>query len=111
MNTLQHALAQPRALWLLAVLPALGILTFLAARRRRRALAHSGPSSRSQSSAWEGPKWRRSWRSYFAWIALTCLALGIAGPRWGRDWDQSLAPGRDLVIVVDLSLSMLARDV
>ena len=111
MNALQHALAQPRALWLLAVLPALGILTLLASFRRRRALVQFAQSSRSQAGTWERYGWRGSWRGYFAWAGLTCLALGIAGPRWGRDRDQSLAPGRDLVVVLDLSLSMLARDV
>src|SRR5207237_2309864 len=44
-------------------------------------------------------------------LALLVLVVGIAGPQWGRDWDQSTAPGRDLVVVVDLSRSMLAQDV
>jgi Ca-activated chloride channel family protein len=39
------------------------------------------------------------------------LILGIAGPQWGRDWQQPPAPGRDLVVVLDLSRSMLAADV
>src|SRR5262249_7994535 len=34
-----------------------------------------------------------------------------AGPRWGTDWTQAPAPGRDLVVVLDLSRSMLAEDV
>jgi len=109
MNALQHALAQPRALWLLAFLPMLGILAFLTARWRRRALMQFAQSSRSQIGEQHG--WRRTWRGYFTWAGLTCLALGMAGPRWGRDWDQSLPPGRDLVLVLDLSLSMLANDV
>jgi Ca-activated chloride channel family protein len=33
----------------------------------------------------------------------------MAGPQWGRDWNQSAAPGRDLVVVVDCSRSMLAE--
>jgi len=33
----------------------------------------------------------------------------MAGPQWGRDWDQSAAPGRDLVVVLDCSRSMLAE--
>jgi Ca-activated chloride channel family protein len=37
------------------------------------------------------------------------LGLGMAGPQWGRDWDQSAAPGRDLVVVLDCSRSMLAE--
>jgi len=37
------------------------------------------------------------------------MAIGMAGPQWGRDWDQSAAPGRDLVVVLDCSRSMLAE--
>jgi Ca-activated chloride channel family protein len=50
-------------------------------------------------------------RSYGASAGLAFLVLGIAGPQWGRDRDQSLKPGRDLIVVLDMSLSMLARDV
>jgi Ca-activated chloride channel family protein len=37
------------------------------------------------------------------------LALAVAGPQWGRDWDQPAAPGRDVIVVLDLSRSMLAE--
>ena len=39
------------------------------------------------------------------------MALGIAsaGPQWGRDLSQTTAPGRDLVVVLDVSRSMLAE--
>src|SRR5262249_23508532 len=42
-------------------------------------------------------------------LGLTVLVIGIAGPQWGRDWTQAVAPGRDLVVVLDLSRSMLAE--
>jgi Ca-activated chloride channel family protein len=54
---------------------------------------------------------RRSWKIWAGIIGLIFLVLGIAGPQWGRDRNQSQAAGRDLVVVLDLSLSMLARDV
>jgi Ca-activated chloride channel family protein len=44
-------------------------------------------------------------------LGLVLLIVSIAGPQWGRDWEQSAAPGRDLVVVLDLSRSMLAQDV
>jgi Ca-activated chloride channel family protein len=42
---------------------------------------------------------------------LILLVLGIAGPQWGRRplRAEELAPGRDLVVVLDLSRSMLAE--
>jgi Ca-activated chloride channel family protein len=109
MNTIQHILAQPRALWLLSALPVLGILVLLAERWRRRAgLKWRGAAG---LSILERTRWRRRLRGYGISAGLASLVLGITGPQWGRDRDQSLAPGRDLVVVLDLSLSMLARDV
>jgi Ca-activated chloride channel family protein len=109
MNAIHHALAQPQAIWLLAVFPVLGILAWLAQRWRRRAfLRMGGPTGLSQM---ERNHWRRTLRNYGLAAGLACLVLGVAGPQWGQDRDQSLAPGRDLVIVLDLSLSMLAQDV
>jgi Ca-activated chloride channel family protein len=43
------------------------------------------------------------------WIGLSLAAVGAAGPQWGRDWTQSATVGRDLVVVLDLSRSMLAE--
>src|SRR5262249_22924949 len=37
--------------------------------------------------------------------------VGVAGPQWGRDWEEAAASGPDLVVVLDLSRSMLAQDV
>src|SRR5919202_6075161 len=42
-------------------------------------------------------------------LGLACLGLGAAGPQWGRDWGEALAPGRDLVVALDCSRSMLAE--
>ncbi|MCI0441228.1 MAG: VWA domain-containing protein, partial [Chloroflexi bacterium] len=56
-------------------------------------------------------RWRGTLASLCLTLGLTALILGIAGPRWGRDWQEQSMPGRDLVVVLDLSRSMLAQDV
>ena len=43
--------------------------------------------------------------------ALVALAVALAGPRWGRGEEPFLASGRNLVVAVDVSNSMLAQDV
>jgi Ca-activated chloride channel family protein len=59
----------------------------------------------------------KGWNWRYALLALSfsggtiALILGVAGPQWGEDRDQALATGRDLVVVLDLSRSMLAKDV
>jgi Ca-activated chloride channel family protein len=95
-------------LWFLAALPVLAVLGAWSARRRRQTLARLGdPAAVDMQVAA-----RRGWR----WLLGLCLTLGflglgvgMSGPQWGRDWGQSAAPGRDLVVVLDCSRSMLAE--
>lgn len=42
-----------------------------------------------------------------AWVGLCCA---LAGPRWGKLDEQGVAVGRDLLILIDFSRSMLAED-
>src|SRR5262245_15803305 len=43
--------------------------------------------------------------------ALTLLALGAAGPQWGREAVRRQSQGSDVVFVIDVSTSMETRDV
>jgi Ca-activated chloride channel family protein len=98
----------PALLAALAVLPALGLLALLARRRRRRLLVRLGLPG-AVSAHVERPPGR--WRAGAGWVlGLTFLALGAAGPHWGSGPPPPTAPGRDVVVVLDLSRSMLARD-
>jgi Ca-activated chloride channel family protein len=100
------AFTHPNLLWALSALPVLSVLAVLAARRRQRNLIAMGGLvtgvvlARRRASRLRG---------FLLWLGLTCLGIGMAGPRWGRDWSQSAAPGRDLVVVLDLSRSMYAE--
>jgi Ca-activated chloride channel family protein len=101
-----HWFRQPDWLWLLLILPILAGLAVGARRARRRALAELG------SLHWlvgQSRSWRRLVRGACLAGGLVLVALSAAGPQWGRDWNQSIAPGRDLVVVVDCSRSMLAE--
>src|SRR5687768_3333121 len=93
----------PNLLFALFALPALTILTVLAARRRQRALAAMAGLVGAVVLSRRRPSLLVR---LCVSLGLTCLAVGMAGPRWGRDYSQSAAPGRDLVVVLDLSRSM-----
>lgn len=110
LNIFRQGFANPQALILLALLPLLAALTVLAARRRRRVLARFGapPELRGVVSKWSAV---RLLRSVCLVGGLVLLVIATAGPQWGQDWGQSAAPGRDLVVVLDVSRSMLAEDV
>jgi Ca-activated chloride channel family protein len=100
--------AHPQLLWSLAVLPVLMVLAAYARRRKRRSLAQLGSLHLLGAQTGLG-RWTRLFRGLSLTMGLVLVGVGAAGPQWGRDWDQSAAPGRDLVVVVDCSRSMLAE--
>ncbi len=105
---LWHWFAYPWLLWALAPLPLLGIMALWNRSRRRRALARLGTRVGLLDVA-ARPGGFRLMRGLNLALGLALLGLGLAGPQWGKDWDQSAAPGRDLMVVVDCSRSMLAE--
>lgn len=109
-NVLRHWFAYPPALALLLVPPALSLLALLAARQRRHRLAQLASLPALGALTLMRPA-RRRLRDLCLTTALSFLALGIAGPRWGREPGQTAVRGRDLMVVLDMSWSMHARDV
>jgi Ca-activated chloride channel family protein len=104
-NAMRHWFANPEILFSLALLPALALLTSIDAKRRRRVLAGIGGLPALTTA-----------RSGFRFVRGVCLLTGLvalvtaaAGPRWGRDTSQPVAPGRDLIVVLDCSRSMFAE--
>ena len=81
------------------------ILAFTARRRRVRAAA-----------AWSRPlgeQARSLGRRSPLWLALVALAaaVGLAGPRWGAASRTAESRALNIVVVMDVSRSMLAQDV
>lgn len=102
-------LAQP--LWLigLALLP--GWLLWVGARQRASsgwpwpALVHLGPLPRS-------PRQRLLWLpGALRLVVLVLLLLALARPQVGRTHETTTQHGVDIMLAVDVSLSMLARDI
>lgn len=99
-------------LWLALAVPGLaaawGLLAWGAARRRRAAaaLGHEAVLSRVTEDAGTGR--RRAAVLRLSALALAFLAL--AGPRWGVDLVETRGSARQVVVAVDVSLSMRAAD-
>jgi Ca-activated chloride channel family protein len=103
-----HWFSHPWLLIGVAAVLLLGLVAWGGGRRRHRALALLGPRALLLETL--PRRWgRRLLARLGLVIGLLALALGAAGPQWGKDWDQSAAPGRDLIVVVDCSRSMLAE--
>ena len=76
--------------------------------RKRRAFARLGNPASMQGLV-KAPRGGWFWRGLCLTLGLFAIVLGTAGPQWGRDYTQSAAPGRDLVVVLDCSRSMFAE--
>ncbi len=93
----------PQMLLLLVLLPGLAMLMARAQRLRAAAAATlRGPKH-------ESPVWKR--RAGRQLGAFTALILALARPAWNPHPGPAAAHGRDLVIALDISRSMLATDV
>jgi Ca-activated chloride channel family protein len=105
---LRQLFANPWAFYLLGAMSVLSLLGIWAARRRRRALARLG-NLLTLDLLISTSTGLRVLRALLFSLGTSLLVTGIAGPQWGRDYSQAVAPGRDLVVVLDLSRSMLAE--
>lgn len=119
---MEQIFAHPWLLVALVTLPLLAFVGHIASRRRRHdlewflsarrasgALTHSDHGERGVSTPRLIYLGRIIALIHPARLGLVFLALGMSGPRWGRDWSQSAAPGRDCMVVLDLSWSMFAE--
>jgi Ca-activated chloride channel family protein len=98
-------------LYLLWLLPALLALYAYAFIRKRRALALFINLTLAPQLLF-GVSRLRQWLKAFCLVgAVGCLALALTQPQWGKHWQDVPRRGRDLIILLDVSRSMLAEDV
>ncbi|MBO6575274.1 MAG: VWA domain-containing protein [Rhodothermales bacterium] len=101
----------PIWLWSLAAVPvAVGLMLF-AAMRRRAATRQFGDQSLVARLTRSVSVRRRRWKGACITAAVGLLALSLAGPRFGTKLREVEREGIDLVIALDVSLSMMAEDV
>jgi Ca-activated chloride channel homolog len=108
MSTLFRWFAHPQALPLLAALVLLALVTFFAWLRRRRGwrLLGISPARVPLASRLAG---RRLVRGLLIAAGLLLVGVAVAGPQWGREKTAVVSAARDLVVVLDVSRSMLAE--
>ena len=97
--------------WLLAILPLAAIL-FLWSHRRGRELVSKivAPRLREQLAGSVSPL-RRSIRAALMLAALAFAALALTQPRYGFIDKETKQKGRDVIVAIDTSRSMMATDV
>lgn len=103
-----------RAPWFLSLLllVPLGIAFFVWAFRRRRLALEKFVEARLIPvvvPVRDDRRWRR--RAVLTVAAVAAIAVALAGPKWGFQWQEVKREGIDLIIALDTSRSMLATDV
>lgn len=101
--------ARPGLLWLSFIPLALLLLEWWSTARNGAVALRLGRANAIHSQAIRAPR-RQSLRRLGFGLAWSSLVVAMAGPRWGQSDDGGVAVGRDVVVVIDLSRSMLAED-
>ena len=95
-------------LWLLPALLMLYVYGF--ARKRRALSAFIDAALAPQLTA--GLRRSRRWLKALCLLgAVAAMIVALAQPQWGRRWQDVQRRGRDVMILLDVSRSMLAEDV
>ncbi len=102
--------AQPVFLYSFFLIPLIAFLLILAYRARQRALQCLGDPHLIQSLShqvnWQG----RIWQMVLWVLALGLIIFSLARPQWGSEVQAVQQQGIEVMIVLDISTSMLAED-
>jgi Ca-activated chloride channel family protein len=102
---------QPLWFFAFALLPALAAL-FLRNEGRRVELLRKLVAARLRDRlAGSASAAKRRWRLGVFLLGLACVIIGLAQPRFGYNWEESKRKGRDVLIAIDCSRSMLSTDI
>src|SRR6266508_4711949 len=108
--TFLRFIAWPWALTLVVLLPLATVWMVMHARRvHARRLSHLGTPDMIARLAPATVRASR-WRPVRLGLAVLCAAIALAGPRWGIERTVVKQAGIDVVLALDASNSMLARD-
>ncbi len=105
-----NAFTHPAWLWSLLALPVLIALFFRAEKLRRHALNALLALRLQPRLAGSASTAKRRAAFTLTLLGLAQLVVALARPSWGFEWQESISKGRDLVIALDTSRSMLADD-
>ncbi len=102
--------ANPQYLWLLAAVPAFVLLFWAAGRNRRRRLARFGCEDTIRELMPEASAGRIALKFIIFCTAFALLVLAAARPQSGSKLREEKSQGVEMMLVVDVSNSMLAED-
>jgi len=98
-------------LWGLLFIPLVIILFMLSLRRRKKALEAFGDKELTSYLMPEASVSAHRWKAVLMVTGLSLLIIGTAGPRIGSRLQEVEQKGREVIIALDVSNSMLAEDI
>jgi Ca-activated chloride channel family protein len=102
---------QPDHLYAAIILPILVVLFIIAMMARKRALARFGENSLIAQLMPKMSKYKHQVKFIFMILALAFLVVGWANPQWGSRKKKVKRKSVDVFIALDISRSMMARDI
>lgn len=101
-------------MWILHFLWAMPLIAFVLMvqhRRRQRALVRFAEQTLLKRLTPEDHKGKRFLKALLLLFALGALIFALAGPRWGSHYQEVSRKGVDIMMLVDVSRSMMVEDV
>ena len=93
------------------VIPLIAFVLMVQHRRRQRALVRFADQPLLKRLTPEDHKGKRFLKALLLLFALGTLIFALAGPRWGSHYQEVRRKGVDIMMLVDVSRSMMVEDV
>jgi len=103
--------AKPNYLYLFGLVPLAALLLAWAASRRRAALGRVGAPFLVATLGASVSQRKRGWKTALWFTALVSLILAVARPLWGAQVMVKAQQGVEVMVVLDVSESMMAEDI
>ena len=102
--------ANPHILWLLIIIPVMVVVLIAISQLRKRNLAKFGNIHILQELMPEISQWRVKTKSALFLTAVAVVIIAAARPQFGSKLKEQKSLGIEMMLVVDISNSMLAED-
>jgi len=103
--------ANPYLLYCLLVLPLILVLFYITRMLKKKNISEFGDLPLMQLLMPDASPSRPVWKFYFYLVALTLIIIGMARPQLGSKLQEVKRKGIEIMIALDVSNSMNARDI
>ncbi|MCO5248480.1 MAG: VWA domain-containing protein [Chitinophagales bacterium] len=98
-------------LWFWLIIPATAFILYLLIQKRERKLNTFGNSKKIISLIQTESKWQSVVKKWIWSLAVILLVLALTNPQSGEEQESVTNKGSNVIIALDLSNSMLAKDI